>query len=167
MSILSSGGSWAWTPGSASFTLLDHIEGRCALALEDAQQYRPPTVAADDVRLDREPVPHLGHVLDVDRDSVDGADGDVVERLDQGRAGVQPDGVLDVPDLRRPGRDDQVLVGDRSTHVVGREPAAVELVRIEVHHHLPHLTAVRLGNPRPLDGPEPLDDEVRDVVVNL
>src|SRR5207237_1147227 len=80
----------------------------------------------DDVGLDREPVGHVGDVLDVDRHAVDRLDGNKVEGPDDVGAAVEARVILGGADLRRPGRDDQVLVGDGGADVRGGEAPGVQ-----------------------------------------
>ena len=52
-------------------------------------------------------------------------------------------------------------------HVLGREAAGVELIGVEIDHHLRPFAAPRLGHAAPLDDAQPLDDEVRRIVEDL
>ena len=83
------------------------------------------------------------------------------------RAAVELDVVFGVADLGRPGRDDRVLVQDGRGRLLRRQAAGVQLVRVQLHHHLPLLAAVGLGDAGALDGAELLDDEVLGVVEDL
>ena len=109
----------------------------------------------------------MGDVLDVDRYAVDGLDRNLVEGVDQVGAAIELDVVLRVPHLGGAGWNDQVLVGDGHTHVVGRQAAGVQGVQVEIDLDLPLLAAPGLGHARPLDGAKLLNDEVLAVVENL
>ena len=109
----------------------------------------------------------MGDVLDVDRYAVDGLDRNLIEGVDQVGTTIELDVILDGAHLRGAGWNDQVLVGDRRAHIVGRQAAGVEGVQVEIDLDLPLLAAPGLGHARPLDRAKLLNDEVLAVVENL
>ncbi len=146
---------------------LDDAQRGGALPFEDGHEHRPAAVAADDVRLHRVAVTHVGHVFDVNRYAVDGLDRNLIEGVDDAGAAVELDVVLGRPHLGGAGRDDEVLIGDGRADVVGRQAAGVQGIQVEVDHDLPLLAAPGLGHARPLHRAQLLNDEVLAVVENL
>ena len=96
------GGQGGLHLGQHGFDALHDVQGRGSPALENRQQARPVTALADDVRLDREAVVHLGYVPDVDDHAVHLSDGQIVQGLDRRGAAVEQHVVFRVPDLGRP-----------------------------------------------------------------
>ncbi|MET3256972.1 hypothetical protein ABIA29_007216 [Bradyrhizobium japonicum] len=76
-------------------------------------------------------------------------------------------GVLGVPDLRRAGRQRQILGVDRIDDVERRQSARQELVRIDIDHDLPVFAAGRRGKGHPRNGSQLLADPVDAEIVEL
>ena len=93
-------------------------QGRRAAVAEDGQQGGVAAVAPHEVRLRIEPVVDVCDVPDRHRGSVHVADGDLVQVPQEFRAAVDRDVVLTRPDLRRAGRQDDVLGQDRIRQVL-------------------------------------------------
>ena len=120
---------------------VDDVERRRIAVLDDAQQHRAPAVLAHDVLLHRRAVVNLADVLHEHRGAVDDLDRDVVEIVDARGRRVGAHGVLRVADLRRAGRQRQVLRVDGVDDVDRRETLGQQLVGVDIDHDLPVLAA--------------------------
>ncbi|MGY4486666.1 hypothetical protein ACVWWR_005857 [Bradyrhizobium sp. LM3.2] len=100
----------------------------------------------DDVGLRRIAVAHGRDVAHIDHRTVDGPDRQIAELVDFQRRVVELDDVLELADLLRSDRRDQVLgckcVGD----VLAGETASLERGRVEVDLDLALLAAERIGD---------------------
>ena len=105
-------------------------------------------------------VAHVRDVLDEDHRAVARPDRQVVQPVDRLWSAVGLDRVLELADLRRARRQDQVLRADRVDDVGSGEAARLQRVEVEVHLDLPLLAAVRVGDGRALDRREPRADAV-------
>ena len=134
---------------------------------EDGKQHRVPAVAADQVGLGAEPIVHEADVANVDHRPVLVADRNVVQLLQELGAAVDADVVLDRPHLGRARGDDGVLRQGGIEHVLRRQAARVERVRVDVDVHHPVLAAVGDGHRRALHGHELRADEVVAEIADL
>jgi hypothetical protein len=153
--------------GQYGLDALHDVQGGRSPAFEDRQQARPVTALADDVRLDREAVVHLGHVPDVDQGTLHLPDGQIVQGLHGGRAAVEQHVVFRVPDLGRAGGEDEVLSADGIDDVRRRQPVRLQGLRVQVDHDLPRLPTVGQRHGGSLHGGELGADEVLRVVEEL
>ena len=104
---------------------------------------------------------HLPHVLDENGGAIDEFHRDIVEIGDRGGDGVGADGELGVADLRRAGRQREILGVHGADHVERRQPLGLKLQRVDIDHDLPVLAA---GGGRQRDAvdrrqllPQPID----------
>ena len=153
--------------GQELFQLLDDGERRGAALLDDGEQRRAPAVLADDVRLHREAVAHVPHVAHVHHGAVDVLHRQVIEGGHRVRAAVEADAVLARPELHAAGGQRQVLEIHGVADVGRRDPLRQERLRVEVHHDLTRLAAVRQRQRDALDRCDLLADAVDAVVVEL
>ena len=85
----------------------------------------------------------MGDIAQVDRRSVDRLDRKVVEVVQFLRTAIELDVVFERADLFRARRQDQVLREDRIGHILRRQPAGAQRLRIQVDDDLAVLAAVR------------------------
>jgi hypothetical protein len=85
------------------------LESRSAAIFENADEGAANPILPDHVLLGHIPVAHLGDVMDANDRAIHGFDRQIVEPLDQARAGVEVDGVLVGADFGRAAGINQVL----------------------------------------------------------
>ena len=100
--------------------VVDHVEGRGAARLENADKYAAVPVLPDGIGLRGETAADRGHVMHIDDGAAHLLDRDVAQRLRRGGRGVDPHVVLVRADLHRPGGQHQILRADRAKHIRGR-----------------------------------------------
>ena len=133
----------------------DDVQRRGAAVLEDRHQGPAVAVAADHRGLRVEAVADLRHVAEVDHYAAGVLDGNVVEGRRRGGAVVEADGVLLRSDAGHAGRQGQVVGIDRIGHVLGRDPAGLQQLGIQIHHHLPLHAAIGRGHGQAPDHQQP------------
>jgi hypothetical protein len=112
-------------------------EGRSAAVAQDRQQGGVAPIPPHQVRLGLEPVVDECDISDINHRPIHVTDRDVVQVVQNLRAAVHRDIVLPRPDLRRAGRQDDVLGKDRIGDVLGRQPPRVERIGVDVDIHHP------------------------------
>ncbi len=142
-------------------------QGRGAAVAQDGKQGGVAPVAPHQVRLGIKPVVDERDLSDIHHRPIHVADGDVVQVVQDHRAAIERDIVLARPDLRRTGRQDDVLGQDRIGDVLGRQPPRVERVGVDVDVHDAHLAAVGHRDGRALNGDELGADEAVAQVIQL
>ncbi len=133
----------------------------------DGQKSALVAVDYDDICLGREPVAHIGNVLQVDGRGAHSAHREVVEPGHHVWAGVDADGVFLKADLHRTRRRDEVLPGNGGGHVAGRQLPGKELLGVEIDDDLALFTAERKRQLCAAHRRETRPKEVRCDVVDL
>ena len=110
---------------------------------------------------------HLPHVLHENGGAVYKFHRDVVEIIDGGGNRVGAHGVLRVADLRRAGRQRQVLGVDGIDHVDRRQSLGLQFQGVDIHHDLAVLAAGRSGKRDAVDRRKLLPQTVNAVIVKL
>jgi hypothetical protein len=100
----------------------------------------------DDVGLRRVAVAHGRDVADIDHGAVDGLDRQIAEFFDSERRVVELDIVLELADLLRADRRDQVLRGERVGDVLPRKAARLQCRRVEIDLDLALLATIGIGD---------------------
>src|SRR5438105_2324589 len=86
-----------------SLDAVHNVDGRGAAGLVDAHEHAAPAVGENDVRLRREAVAHVGHVLHANGCAMHCFDRQVVEFLNRLRAAIHLDVVFERTELGRAG----------------------------------------------------------------
>ena len=146
---------------------IDDRQRRGIAVLDHTEQNRAVAIFAHDVLLHQRAVTDLRHVFQKDGGAVGELDRHHVQIVDRRRGRVGSHGILGVSDLRRSGRQRQVLRIDRIHDVERRQSPGQKLVRVDIHHDLTILAAGRrrqcdAGNRRQL-----LPDAVNAEIVEL
>ena len=110
---------------------------------------------------------HVGYVAKVDHGAVDLLHRQVVDLVEQNRAGVERHVPVEFADLRVAGRQDQILRRDGVDDVVGRYVVGLHGVLIEIDLGLQNLAAVGGRHRRARDRGELRPDEVLPEVEQL
>ena len=90
--------------------------------LEHGHQAGALAVYADDIRLRRETIAHMGNVVQIDDRPIDCLNGKIVEAFDGIRGAVGGQLILERSQLHGSGRQDQILCADGVDHVVRGKP---------------------------------------------
>jgi hypothetical protein len=143
------------------------VERRGRAAFQNGEEGAAHAVLAHDVLLGLVAVAHLGHIAHEDRGAVDGADGEIVEFVENARAGVELHLVFGGADFGGAGRQDEVLRVDRVDDVLGGKIFGFESGEIEIDGDQAGLAAIRPRHGGALDGGEADADLVLADVVEL
>ena len=154
-------------PRQQRFDAVDDAERRGRAGLEDGHQHRARSVDAHDIGLRRRALMHVGDVAHVDDRAVDLLHRQIVDLLEQDRAGIERDVPVELADLLVAGRQDQVLHRDGVDDVVGRDVVRLHRLLVEIDLHLQDLAAIGRGHRRAGDGGELRPDEVLPEVEQL
>ena len=138
----------AATRGRIVADAFDDVECGRAPRLEHGDQHAAQAIVADDVGLRREAVAHVGHVPKIDRRAADLLDRKVVQFLDGSGCAVEIDVVFKLTDLRRAGRQYQVLQIHRVHHIGRRQALRLQQRRVQIDHHLALFAAVGIRDRR-------------------
>ena len=136
--------------GSIARTFLTMSRVEAPPFFMNAQQRAAHPVLPHDVGLRREAVAHVGHVANVDGRAVHRLDRQIVQLGDRLRTGIQFHLVFEWPELRRAGRQNQVLRADRVDHIHRRQMLGLQRWRVEVDRDQPAACRRRdTESPRP------------------
>src|ERR1700730_11916124 len=105
--------------------------------------------------------------MDINGRGSNGLDGEIVQFLDRRRTSIHIHVVFEGADLRRPGRQDEILRADRIHHVQRRQSVRLQGSRVQVHLNLTLLATVRIRYSRARYGSELRPDEVQPQVIQL
>ncbi len=134
----------------------------------DGQQHRALAVHPYDIGLRRRPVTYPGDILHVDRGVPDRFNWNSVEVLHCLRRSIgHIDVVFFAPNLGRASRQDQVLQSDRINHIQCGQSLRLQRTGIQVHLHLPLLSAVGIRHGCSRDSDELGANVVETVVIQL
>ena len=98
--------------------------------------------------------------MDIDRDSVDVADREVVQFRDPAGGVIEVDNIFEFADFLGAHRGDDVLPRDRVDHVLRRQSVGLQLVLVEIDLDLQHLAAIRRRDRGSRDGRQLRTDEI-------
>ena len=154
-------------PGQSGFHRVDDGQCRGFARARDAQHHSAGPVRADNIALDGEAVPHLRHILHVNRGAIHRLDGQIVQFVHRDRAAVHLDLILGLGHFGRARREDQVLQVQRVRNIERRKLFGVELIGVQVHHHRSVLAAKGVRNRGSLHGGQRRSDEVLSQVEDL
>src|SRR2546425_7460837 len=164
---LSSGGRVGITQGQQRTDAGHDVERGGGAALQNGDERPTAAIPADDVRLGREPIAHMGDVAKIDRRVADHLDREVIQLGHGPRAGIHGDVVLERTDLGGAGGQHDVLLTNGGDDIGRRNPFRLEQARVQVDHDLALLTAVRVGDGRARHRDELGPQEVEADVVEL
>ena len=150
-----------WRHGSDSG---NHIQGGNIAVLQHAHQAGALAIYAHNIGLRREPVAHMGDIVDVNNCAVHTFDRKIIQALDLSARYWWPAGTRKSP-LSCSRRENEILGGDGVYYVGGGKSSGLQRLHIQIHLHLSLLAAVRVGTFSPLDGGKLCADEIQPVVV--
>ncbi len=142
------------------------MRGRAG-AFQNGEQRGANPILRDDVGLDCESVAHLCHIADVNHRAVHLLDRQIIQHLQDLRAGVEPHVVFAVANFLRAGWQDHILYVDRVAYVDGRQTFAVKFRRIDIDHDLARFASVRQRHLRALHRRKLGADEIQSEIVKL
>ena len=82
---------------------------------------------------------------------IDGPDGQVVQLVEQFRAGVEGEVVFRGTDLRRAAGQDEVLSADGRDNVLGRKVPRLQCLQVQIYGNKPLLATIRVRDGGALD----------------
>ena len=135
-------------PRQQRFDPVDDVERRGRSRLQDGHQHRARAIDADEVGLRRRALVHEGDVMHVDDRAVDLLDRQIVDLVEQGRAGVERHVPVELADLLVAGRQNQVLHRNGVDDVLGRNVVRLHRLLVEIDLHLQNLAAIGRGHGR-------------------
>src|SRR5882672_3402358 len=105
--------------------------------------------------------------MDVNGRGSNGLDGEIVQFLDRCRTSIHIHVVFEGADLRRPGRQDEILHADRVYHIQRREAVCLQGSGVQVHLNLTLFATIRIRYSRTRYRCELRPDEVQSQVIQL